>query len=129
MTPPNDTVTTKIKEIRKIAEKATPGEWYLKGNSAYVAMRITKTCEDIVADCEMDFDLGQSKRNAQFIVTARAELLNLVSAVEVAIKSLDEIDKNLTIPAAEYVPAIGDCFKLIDNAKEKITQLLGQGEK
>ena len=44
------------------------------------------------------------------------EALN-AGAISSAIKSLDEINDTLAIPAAEYVPAIGDVFSIIDRVK------------
>lgn len=32
------------------------------------------------------------------------------------VKALEDVSKVLTVPAAEYVPAIGDAFKIIDQA-------------
>lgn len=37
-----------------------------------------------------------------------------------AYEALNAIDKALTIPAAEYVPAIGDVFKIIDSVRPRI---------
>lgn len=45
-----------------------------------------------------------------------------------AYEALDAIDKALTIPAAEYVPAIGDVFKIIDSVRPRI-ETFANGEK
>lgn len=39
------------------------------------------------------------------------------SAYEYLLKVLDDIDKNLQCPAAEYVPTISEVFDIIDKAK------------
>jgi len=44
-----------------------------------------------------------------------------------AYEALNAIDKALTIPAAEYVPAIGDVFKIIDSVRPRIEAFATQG--
>lgn len=61
-------------------------------------------------------DSAQQYINAQGIVTILNNLPALLAALEERTEALRLIDKTLRVPAAEYVPAIGDAFKIIDAA-------------
>ena len=53
--------------------------------------------------------------DAQFVHHRENPFARMAEAVESAIKTIGEIDYTLRVPAAEYVPAIGDAFNLIDS--------------
>lgn len=57
-----------------------------------------------------------------------AELGCVKAAIRRAVEGLDWTDKTLTVPAAEYVPAISDAFEAIDKTKADILKIL-RGEK
>lgn len=40
--------------------------------------------------------------------------------LEIAVKALKELNKHLTIPAAEYVPAIPEAWTIIDKALKEL---------
>ena len=63
--------------------------------------------------------------------TAESEIRELREKLVKAYGLISDIETTLCVPAAEYVPAIGDVFKLIDNAKikrEALSKIRG-GEK
>lgn len=41
-----------------------------------------------------------------------------------AIKMLDDLMQSLSVPAAEYVPAIGEAFGKIDAIKDKLRSMI-----
>lgn len=53
------------------------------------------------------------------IVTDRKSFEPIFTKLEEALKVIEEIDKTLQIPAAEYVPAISDTFTIIDKFTKK----------
>jgi len=54
------------------------------------------------------------KLDKQFVHDRDNPFAKMATVVEAAILNVRDIDQTLRVPAAEYVPAIGDAFTLID---------------
>jgi hypothetical protein len=107
------TLAEKIAELRVLMEKATPGPWDTHGISTQDA------CSVGVSDNPLRWFVvsgtGRAADDALLIVAMRnhlPEILTRMDALEAAIK---KIDHTLRVPAAEYVPVIGDVFTIIDS--------------
>ena len=139
MIPPEE-----LNRLKAICEAATPGKWvfsYDTKDSSWPGLyRLTS---EEVFWCGFDGEegvYGNNENDFIFIRTARESLPRLIAEIErlrseiVEAKrqhqrSLNLINAALCVPAAEYVPAIGDAFKLISEANDRLAlAALAKGE-
>ena len=137
--------TDELTAIKSRADAATPGPWvpfqpgdysewwWVWQESALPYYGGVINCESHGVDAsgldysggigEVQISDGQNLQrelsDATFIAHARTDVPSLVAEVERLQELLERIDRTLRIPAAEYVPAIGDVFTLIDNSNRK----------
>ncbi len=65
-----------------------------------------------------------AKDRIVFNAHVKSDLADLCKALRLLITHVNAIEQVLTCGAAEYVPAIGDAFEIIDNAFEAINAQL-----
>jgi hypothetical protein len=54
------------------------------------------------------------KMDSQFVNDRNNPFAKMAKVVEDSVKTIQNVDRVLRVPAAEYVPAFGDAFTLID---------------
>lgn len=116
-------------ENMRLREAATPNlvaasrvcDWIQGGIGDFQHYVAKMASED---DDKAVFIREQRLKTRDYIVAAcndlplyEAALAEREREIERLLSLIHQIDKTLMIPAAEYVPAIGDVFKLIDDAK------------
>lgn len=82
------------KELRKLAQAATPGGWYVEGNDVYGCKDVTDGEEEWhpVIACADDDEPVKYESNAAFIAAANPEtILELLDRLEAAEKERDEL--------------------------------------
>lgn len=64
----------------------------------------------------------------EFILRACKAHAGLIERVSMLEEAVGKIDQTLRVPAAEYVPAIGDVFSIIDSLKSRLNGSRGWKE-
>lgn len=73
---------TTLPEIRAIAEAATPGPWWVRGENDPISLQGVINGERVIAQTNYHFDTGMS--DARFIAASRTLLPLLVEVAEAA---------------------------------------------
>ena len=97
-----------IQKLKKSGDRATKGPWSHVQFDGCTVVGNGVICEP-----------KNKCRDADFITLARNEWNTMISLLESYREALDNIDKTLQIPAAEYVPAISDVLKILDKTTSK----------
>lgn len=123
-------IKDELARIDEARAKATQGKWQVSEESFFEVWTFPETNLIAKLSPKDDFSFGKTScfNNSEFIALAANEISNLTKALSVAVSKLDEIDKALRVPAAEYVPAISDAFAIIDNSYSSIANILSGGK-
>lgn len=125
--------------LKALRAKATQGEW--ESLVASLACFLIRKGQPTIGGICVEPSLGPAKGrptpdlganwgfDAQCIAWLMNNALTIAAALDDAERELKrlrgtlrEIDQTLRIPAAEYVPAIGDVFNIIDRVLPKETR-------
>jgi len=112
----------KLKQDLELAENASAGTWsfYQEGDTEdFVVLSNGEKILDSWGDSIKDRD------NCLFVVRAHTRWPATTRALIKAIEALQLLSVTLTVPAAEYVPAIADSFEIFDRAFAEIEKELG----
>ena len=71
-----------LTELRRLAEAATPGPWWIEGYASMFGVFTNNTDEQPETICDLPDDSDYSQNNAAFIVAARAAVPALIAEVE-----------------------------------------------
>lgn len=123
---------TKLEEMRKRCEAATPGSWAIErydADNGYIHFSVNDQEMQQVAFCHEDMHPKTYRADAAFIASARQDMPALISALEVCLGALEEFRLG-HVHAADlpHTRSYGDNYGWCDYCQTKVSWGPGEAE-